>query len=201
MEDDRKWEENFNRTFFHHSVGTFLFLLSKTVLRRTVLSLERPSSVISKENWRKKGCFKKRLIMYSWCFCSSSACFTWKRSWTKRLLTNISTGFQVSSYKWYPKNRSLWKHLSNRNHCFTLAFQYNIQSLCLFPKYTLVCKTPKLLNRGFETSSAATYFFFLEQSYWAVVTQMFCGQSLYARSQMCPVLSKWSQWLHLSSGV
>lgn len=171
------------------------------MLRRTVLSLERPSSVISKENWRKKGCFKKRLIMYSWCFCSSSARFTWKRSWTKRLLTNISTGFQVSSYKWYPKNRSLWKHLSNRNHCFTLAFQYNIQSLCLFPKYTLVCKTPKLLNRGFETSSAATYFFFLEQSYWAVVTQMFCGQSLYARSQMCPVLSKWSQWLHLSSGV
>lgn len=42
---------------FHHSVGTFLFLLSNTFLRRPILSLERPSSVTSKENWRTKGCF------------------------------------------------------------------------------------------------------------------------------------------------
>lgn len=121
--------------------------------------MERPSSVTSKENWRTKGCCKKRLIMYSWYFHSSLVCLTWKWSWTKRLLTNITTGFQVSSYNMYPKNWSTWRHISNRNPSFTLALQYDNQSECLFPKYTLACKTPKLLNRGFEISSAATYFF------------------------------------------
>lgn len=50
--------------------------------------------------------------------------------------------------------------MSNRSHSLTLALQYDIQSVWLFPKYTLVCKTPKLPNRGFETSCAAMYFFF-----------------------------------------
>lgn len=115
-----------------------------------------------KKTGEQKDAFKKRLTMHSWCFHSSSASLTWKRSWTKKLLTNISTGFQVSSYDGYPKNWSIWKYIFNRNPSFTLALQYDSQSVCLFPKYTLVLQNTKITKQGFWNFLCSYILFFLE---------------------------------------